>query len=132
MTADPGTPELRRAVLRRDGQCIAGLLGYAHLCADAWGNLHAPTDLDRMQLDHVKFEPAMGARAPSDMLHLATLCGHAHLQGWATANRPRLRAYLSRMRMQIADHIDCWPIERSYSPEIVARSVMADIKAGVL
>ena len=36
----------------------------------------------------------MGKRAPSDAAHLVTLCWHHHLDGWATAHRPELRAYL--------------------------------------
>jgi hypothetical protein len=54
----------------------------------------------KLTLDHVKTEPRMGRRAPSDPSHLASLCeGHtengmrAGFQ-WNTANRPLLRWYL--------------------------------------
>ena len=48
-----------------------------------------------LQLDHVKAEPRMGKRAPSDARHLVTLCRGHHIDtGWATAHRPELREYL--------------------------------------
>lgn len=48
----------------------------------------------RLTYDHVKDEPMMGKRAPSDPAHLVSLCWHHHLDGWATSNRPALRQYL--------------------------------------
>lgn len=48
----------------------------------------------RLTLDHVKDAPRMGRRAPSDPQHLATVCEHHHLDGWATSHRPQLREYL--------------------------------------
>jgi hypothetical protein len=81
---DPVTPELALAVLRRDQGCVAPRLGGSFM--DCGG---------RSTLDHVKDEPRMGVRAPSDMAHLVTLCEAHHLwTGWATANRPALREYL--------------------------------------
>lgn len=81
--ADPVTHELRLAVLERDGECVAVKLG------------EDPMDCrGRLQLDHVKDRPRMGRRAPSDAAHLASLCEHHHLYGWATAHRPELREYL--------------------------------------
>jgi hypothetical protein len=81
---DPVTPELALAVLRRDQGCVAPRLGGSFM--DCGG---------RSTLDHVKDEPRMGVRAPSDMAHLVTLCeGHHLWTGWATANRPALREYL--------------------------------------
>jgi hypothetical protein len=82
---DPVTPQLREAVLRRDGGCVASR---ACSCI-ASGNCSG-----RLTLDHVKDQPMMGKRAPSDRRHLVTLCWHHHLDGWATAHRPELRAYL--------------------------------------
>ena len=80
------TPEVRRAVFARDGQqCVAPRLGATDYCAG------------RLTLDHVKSEPMMGRRAPSDPAHLASICWHHHLDGWATANRPALRAYLAKV-----------------------------------
>jgi hypothetical protein len=81
---DPVTPELALAVLRRDQGCVAPRLGGSFM--DCGG---------RSTLDHVKDEPRMGVRAPSDMAHLVTLCeGHHLWTGWATSHRPELREYL--------------------------------------
>jgi hypothetical protein len=82
---DPVTPELHEAVLQRDGYaCVARRLdSLADYCEGP------------LTLDHVKDQPRMGVRAPSDMAHLVTLCWHHHLDGWATSHRPELRAYLA-------------------------------------
>lgn len=84
MTRDPVTPELRRLVMLRDGGCVAPNIDpRASLCAG------------RLTLDHVKDQPRMGLRAPSDMAHLVTLCEGHHLRTeWATSHRPELRDYL--------------------------------------
>ena len=88
---DPVSPELRLAVLERDGGCVAIRLfpfdGSERPCPhDCFGPL---------TLDHVRDQPMMGKRAPSDMRHLVTLCTFHHLEsGWATSHRPELRAYL--------------------------------------
>ena len=79
---DPVTPELRIAVLERDRICVASNFDDADECRG------------RLTLDHVKDQPRMGRRAPSDMAHLVTICEHHHLDGWATAHRPELRGYL--------------------------------------
>jgi hypothetical protein len=83
---DPVSPELREAVLRRDRGCVAPRLGATEY--DCHG---------RLTLDHVKDQPMMGKRAPSDLSHLATLCWTHHLDGWATSHRPQLREYLARV-----------------------------------
>ena len=42
-----------------------------------------------LTLDHVKDVPMMGKRAPSDELHLVTIClGHHVESSWATGHRP--------------------------------------------
>lgn len=81
---DPVTAEVRIAVLRRDAGCVAPRLGAAyHECAGP------------LTLDHVKDQPRMGQRAPSDMAHLVTICRYHHIDtGWATSHRPELREYL--------------------------------------
>lgn len=67
MPRDCVTAEVREEVLRRDGGCVAPRLGGTR--HDCWG---------RNTLAHVKDEPRMGRRAPSDPAHLATVCqGHA-------------------------------------------------------
>jgi hypothetical protein len=81
---DPVTPELRLAVLRRDLGCVAPI-----------HDPGADTCRGALTLDHVKEQPMMGKRAPSDMAHLVTVCEHHHLwSGWATSHRPLLREYL--------------------------------------
>ena len=87
---DPVTPELRQAVLERDRGCIAHL----RLGLDPTGPCYG-----RLTLDHVRDQPMMGKRAPSDMAHLVTLCEHHHLDGWATSHRPELRAYLEAVNV---------------------------------
>lgn len=84
--SDPVTPELRIAVLERDGACVAVKLGEP--AGDCRG---------RLTLDHVKDEPRMGKRAQSDAAHLATICEWHHLYGWATAHRGELREYLRQV-----------------------------------
>ncbi len=104
---DPVTPELRAAVLSRDNyQCVAGRMEFTK----AWlspevdrallftGNAYIPLPdcSGPLTLDHVRDQPMMGKRAPSDMQHLVTLCAFHHLEsGWATSHRPELRAYLA-------------------------------------
>lgn len=93
---DPVTPELRARVLARDGGCVAATLDVGHVCRDRWGWPHHPARVEAMTLDHVQEGYGrMGIRAPSDTGHLVTLCWHAHLDGWATSNRPALRAYIA-------------------------------------
>lgn len=83
MRRDPVTDDVRQAVLLRDGPCIAPVLDPdADLCDG------------RATLDHVKSQPMMGKRAPSDTAHLVAVCWHHHLDGWATSHRPELREYL--------------------------------------
>jgi hypothetical protein len=85
---DPVTPELRQAVLERDRGCLAPMLDPM---VESWSDWCS----GRLTLDHVREQPMMGKRAPSDMAHLVTLCWHHHLEtGWATSHRPELRAYL--------------------------------------
>jgi len=84
---DPVSPEVYLDVIRRDAGCVAVLLGEDP--ADCRG---------RLTLDHVKDEPMMGKRAPSDPAHLVTLCEQHHLwTDWATSHRPLLRAYLREL-----------------------------------
>jgi hypothetical protein len=90
VTRDPVTAELRESVLLRDRGCVATkacdcIASKRTQCAG------------RLTLDHVKDQPRMGKRAPSDLDHLVVLCWHHHLDGWATAHRPELREYLAKV-----------------------------------
>jgi hypothetical protein len=94
MRRDAVSPTLRLRVFARDRGCVAPLLGGSVM--DCWG---------RLTLEHVKDEPRMGVRAPSDMAHLVTLCeGHtedgrrAGYQWNSTkANRALVREYLAKV-----------------------------------
>ncbi|HEV8177636.1 MAG TPA: hypothetical protein VGP44_08115 [Gemmatimonadales bacterium] len=74
MKRDPVTPELREAVLRRDGACFLRRLNPAHGCKDQWGKPHSSYDIWRLSLDHVKDAPRIGKRAASDARHLVAMC----------------------------------------------------------
>lgn len=84
MRRDRVTPDVALAVLSRDAGCVAVTLGESPATCGG-----------RLTLDHVKDQPRMGKRAPSDPGHLVSLCENHHLwTGWATAHRPELRQYL--------------------------------------
>lgn len=90
---DPVTKELRQRVLTRDEGCIAPLVDPSQ-SGTCWG---------RLTLDHVKDEPRMAKRAPSDERHLVTVCeGHSEAGAragyqWNTANRALERMYLAQV-----------------------------------
>lgn len=87
MRRDAVTDDVALAVLTRDAGCVAVALGESP--ADCRG---------RLTLDHVKDQPRMGKRAPSDPQHLVAICENHHLwTGWATSHRPELREYLRRV-----------------------------------
>jgi hypothetical protein len=110
---DPVTKELREAVFRRDLTWIWDQLAAAGMSTmtiraimlDSPGCVAPYLDLSqsgrcsgRETLDHVKDQPMMGKRAPSDLAHLVTLCEQHHLwTRWATSNRPLLRQYLKEV-----------------------------------
>jgi len=84
---DPVTREVALEVLHRDKGCVAVWLGESG--RDCRG---------RLTLDHVKDQPMMGKRAPSDPAHLVSLCQWHHVEtGWATSHRPELREYLKEV-----------------------------------
>ena len=88
------TRELRRAILTRDGACLLSKIEPDHACRDLWGNPHAPTDLDRLTLEHVKDASMMGRRAPSDAAHLVALCAAANFGVPSKSQRDAFRSYL--------------------------------------
>lgn len=91
---DKVTPEVRDAVLRRDGMCFAAMIDEEHECRDRFGMPHRPDNLRLLTLDHVHDAATMGKRAPSDPAHLVALCASANNFGWASAHRREERAYL--------------------------------------
>jgi hypothetical protein len=103
--ADPVTPELRRLIFHRDRQCVAAILDRGHQCRDQWGEPCDPHDERALTIEHVKSEPMMGKRAPSDTRHLVVLCHDANtVSMWGSAHRDLLRAYLAgchRMRFTL-------------------------------
>ena len=94
MGSESVNPDLRHAVLRRDGCCILLRLDPDHRCRDRWGEYHDPRDLDKLTLEHVKLEPMMGKKAPDDMAHLVALCGYANVAVPSRAMRDGMRQYL--------------------------------------
>lgn len=99
---DRVTPEMRIAVLERDGGCVQ-----PHLTRFGESVVYPDPCNGRLTLDHVQSGYGrMGKRAPSDMAHLVTLCFHHHLDGWATSHRPELRTYLASVEDVHAAHVD--------------------------
>ena len=86
--------ELREAVMRRDQCCILLRLDLDHRCRDVWGEYHDPRDLGRLTCEHVKTEPMMGKKAPTDLAHLVALCGYANVAVPSRAMRDGMRQYL--------------------------------------
>lgn len=98
---DKVTPAIRETVMVRDGQCVAALLDRSHQCRDQWGTPHSPYRLASMTLEHVKSEPMMGVRSPSDPEHLVAMCHSGNvIELWGSKNRDLLRAYLAGVRAQ--------------------------------
>ena len=86
--SDPVTPDMYDSVMKRDKTCRAPVLDPSQ----------SGTCLGRYTLDHVRDQPMMGKRAPSDERHLVVLCEFHHLyNGWATSHRPLLREYLKEV-----------------------------------
>jgi hypothetical protein len=102
------TPELRKRVIQRDlarwvrdeamfarHRTVATRIGCvaAMLAPNSSGPCFGP-----LTLDHVKDQPMMGKRAPSDEHHLVTICMGHHVEStWATSHRPLLRWYLKKL-----------------------------------
>jgi hypothetical protein len=100
MRRDPVKATTAVRVFARDKGCVAPQLGGSAM--DCWG---------RLTLEHVKSEPRMGVRAPSDTAHLVTLC-QGHMEDgrragfqWNTSkpNREKVRAYLQGIE---AHHVE--------------------------
>jgi hypothetical protein len=91
---DRVTAEVRELVLRRDAMCFLYRVDDKHYCHDAFGNPHSPFDRDRLTLDHVKDQPRMGKRAPSDPAHLVAMCHASNVAVPSKTVRELERQYL--------------------------------------
>lgn len=104
------TPELRRQVLERDKGCVAALLGFRHECRDQYGVPHAPTDLERLSMEHVhEGYGLMGRRAPDDLEHLVALCHRLNLQPPSKAMRLEFRLHLKRVNRRERNAVPAVP-----------------------
>lgn len=92
---DPVTPEIRRAVLERDRGCLLARVDSTHICRDKWGREHAPTYTGLLTVEHVKDQPMMGRRAPSDMAHLVAMCYAGNVGVPSKKQRAAIREYLA-------------------------------------
>lgn len=104
------------AVLALDRECVAVLLGATDVCRDRWGTPHVSWEASRLTVDHVKAAPMMGqSEDRDDRTQAVSLCWHHHLDGWATASRPLLRAYL---RLRQSHHpVEAARLAREEVPE---------------
>lgn len=87
--------DLRSIVLVRDGECVEHKRNPRHACHDVWGNLHGPHALERLTVEHVKPELAMGKRAPSEPEHCIALCWQVNSQPPSKEQREWYREYLA-------------------------------------
>lgn len=95
---------VRSKVINRDGWCVALRLDPdAGYCYDQWGELMAPDDKPRLEMDYVR-SGAINGRHERPEDHVALCPGHHRGTGpqggrvWATANRSLLRRYLEQYR----------------------------------
>lgn len=91
---DRVTEDVRREVLLRDGECVLHKRDPFHVCRDQWGAWHTADNLNRLSLEHVKDQPRMGRRAPSDPAHLVALCHAANVAVPSKVERQWMREYL--------------------------------------
>lgn len=94
---DTVTAAVHAQVLARDGVCFLYRLDARHICRDRWGRSHGPGDRIRLTVDHVKDDPAMGKRAPSDLAHLVAMCWAGNVGGPSKAIRQAEREYLASL-----------------------------------
>jgi hypothetical protein len=92
----------RAAVYARDKVCFLYRLDSDHICRDPWGNPHAPDDLVKLTLDHVKDSLMLGRKAPNDRLHLVAMCWRGNVDVPSKAIREAERSYLATFREAVA------------------------------
>lgn len=87
---DKVTPEQAQATFARDKACVLWLMDSGHSCRDRFGVPHAPDDMRRMTIEHVKEHSAMGVRGKL----LVTMCGSGNVGVPSKAQRDWIRDYL--------------------------------------
>ena len=95
MTRDPVTPELVAHLWARDGGCVLAQVSPDHRCRDIWGNPIPWNDRRGTTVEHVKSQPRLGRRAPSDPGHTVLLCGGSNVGVPSKAERALLRAWIA-------------------------------------
>jgi hypothetical protein len=83
MKSGPVTPDVRQHKLDNN-----------HVCRDRWGLPHAHDVLHMLTMEHVKDQPRMGRRAPSDAAHLVAMCWGGNVGVPSKEQRQAIRAYL--------------------------------------
>lgn len=89
------SPEERRHVLLRDGQCFAYRVDGTHVCRDRWARSHSPFALDMLTIEHVKRDLRAGDRALSKRWFMVALCDAENLRPPSATLRQKMRDYLS-------------------------------------
>lgn len=87
---DKVTAEDVQRVFARDRACVLWLMDKGHACRDSFGHPHAPDDLRRMTIEHVKENIMAGKRGNL----LVTMCASGNVGVPSKAQREWIRAYL--------------------------------------
>ena len=92
--ADRVSPELVAHLWARDGGCVLAQVSPEHRCTDTYGS---PIEWNGrgITVEHVKDQPRMGRRAPSDPGHTVLLCGGSNVAVPSKADRARLREWIA-------------------------------------
>jgi len=96
---DPVTPELVKALRKRDIGCVLSFLDPGHRCRDKWGEFTDWNDPETLTVEHVKSELRMGVRAKSDLDHTVLLCAGSNVGVPSKRERGLIREYLAARRV---------------------------------
>ena len=94
---DPVSPQVHAEVIVRDRGCVLAGRIPNHVCRTVFGDMHPWNDVEKLTLEHVKSELAMGKRAPSKVQYLVLLDGFTNNKPPSKEERAVMRAYLSDM-----------------------------------
>lgn len=86
----------RAFVLDRDKECVLAKRDPRHMCR-RMGSSHKSNVLRLLTVEHVKDQPMMGKRAPSDRRHMVAMCLDANVAVPSKEVREWLRDYLKRV-----------------------------------